>query len=339
MNLDTHTDHPEVGGTKPNLNVKPRLPKEYRDKSLLWTVLFIAYAVCGYIVPAAAIYWVAAQSHWPLPAQAMSVILLGLLSQQGLHLLGWVGHEGFHCNLHDNRRFSAILGIIFSSMVGTFMEIGAAISHWNHHRFANQEGDPDIPLFSRYRQLWQRMLFARMAANRQYLRNAIRLALGRPVAYATRLPFQDSEVQFFACLNLTLSAVWCGIYAWIIYRAPIPGLLAIGVPHAFGILYTGLRSYLEHAGTGTGLFQNSRTRVSPFFSVLYFFNNYHLEHHLYPYVPCYRLPQVHRYLSELGYYAAASSFVERGVRHNYAYATGRFQYPTIARSTYLDSAS
>jgi len=224
--------------------------------------------------------------------QVISVISLGLLSQQGLHLLGWVGHEGFHFNLHDNRHLSAVIGIVFSSMVGTFMEIGAAISHWNHHRFANQEGDPDIPLFTKYRKLWQRMLFARMGANRQYLRNAVRLALGKPVAYATRLPFKDKEVQMFACLNIALSVSWLSIYAWIVYHAPVAGTLAIILPHFFGTLYTGLRSYLEHAGTGTGLFQDSRTRISRFFSVVYFFNNYHLEHHLYPQVPSHHLKEL-----------------------------------------------
>jgi fatty acid desaturase len=135
-----------------------------------------------------------------------------------------------------------------------------------------------------------------------------------------------------ACLNIALSAAWVGVYAWIAYQAPAAGTAAIAVPHLFGILYTGLRSYVEHAGTGTGLFQDSRTRISPFFSLVYFFNNYHLEHHLYPYVPCYRLPRVHAFLSARGYYAAAHSFVERGVWRNYAYATGRFQYPTAGEA-------
>jgi fatty acid desaturase len=187
---DRYEEPAQGNGSGPDLRVKPRLPNECYEKSVLWTLLFLSYAVSAYVLPAAAIYWVVAQSGWSAPPQILSVICLGILSQQGLHLLGWVGHEGFHSNLHKNRHVSAVIGIVFSSMVGTFMQIGAAISHWNHHRFANREGDPDIAIFTRYRSLWQRMLFARMAANRQYLRNAIRLALRRPVAYATRLPFE-----------------------------------------------------------------------------------------------------------------------------------------------------
>jgi beta-carotene hydroxylase len=313
----------------PDLSEKPRLPDAWREKSLPLALLFMAYALAAYVLPAAAIYWVVARSQWPLLLQAASVIGFACLSQQGLHLLAWVGHEGFHFNLHDNRHVSAMLGIALSSMVATFSEIGAAASHWNHHRFTNREGDPDIPIFAKYRTLWQRVLFARLAANRQYLADAFRMACGRPLAHATRLPFKDTEVRLLAGLNIVMSACWVGVYAWIIYRAPIAGALAIVTPHVFSVWYTGLRSYLEHAGTGTGLFRDSRTRVSPFFSVAYFFNNYHLEHHLYPYIPCYRLARVHRYLAERGYYAAAHSPVQRGVVRNYAFATGRFQYPTL----------
>jgi hypothetical protein len=41
---------------------------------------------------------VVAESQWPLLAQAVSMIGFGCWSQQRLHLLGWIGHEGFHFN-------------------------------------------------------------------------------------------------------------------------------------------------------------------------------------------------------------------------------------------------
>lgn len=91
------------------------------------------------------------------------------------------------------------------------------------------------------------------------------------------------------------------------------GLVAIAIPHLLGLLYTGLRPYAEHGGTGPGLFLDARTRTSPFFSVLYFFNNYHLEYHLYPWVPCYRLPAVHRYLKGYGYFRDPHVHIEPSV--------------------------
>ena len=44
----------------------------------------------------------------------------------------------------------------------------------------------------------------------------------------------------------------------------------------------------------------TRTNSSPLLTLLYFGNNFHLEHHLYPGVPCYRLPAVHSHLKSLG---------------------------------------
>ena len=307
--------------------IKPTLPKEFLKISPLWTTCFVGYAVLAYLLPAAAIYWVVVSSELPVALQVILVFLLAVLSQQGLHLLGWVGHEGFHFNLHKNKYVSSVLGIVFSSMIGTFMQVGAAISHWNHHRYTNRKGDPDIELFTHYRELWQRMLFARMAANRQYMRNVWRMALGLPLPYEIGLPLGPGAVKALAWLNIVLSFSWVSIYAFVIYLEPVAGSLAILLPHMLGILYTGLRSYLEHAGTGVGQFRDSRTRLSPFFSVVYFFNNYHLEHHLYPKVPCYNLRSVHQFLKTRGYFDEANSFVERGVLHNYAYASGRFQYP------------
>jgi beta-carotene hydroxylase len=113
---------------------------------------------------------------------------------------------------------------------------------------------------------------------------------------------------------------------------PLTGLVAIGAPHLLGFMYTGLRPYVEHAGTVPGPFRDARTRTSPFFSILYFFNNYHLEHHLYPWVPCYRLPAVHRYLERLGYFRDPDVAIEPGILAAYSHVTAQSRYPGGIRS-------
>lgn len=47
--------------------------------------------------------------------------------------------------------------------------------------------------------------------------------------------------------------------------------------------------------------------------MLFFGSNYHLEHHAYPGVPCYRLPKVHRILKEYGIYDNTNAHFSRGV--------------------------
>jgi fatty acid desaturase len=98
------------------------------------------------------------------------------------------------------------------------------------------------------------------------------------------------------------------------------------MPHIFGILFSGVRPYLEHAGTGVGLFRDARTYSSPVMTALFLGNNYHLEHHLYPSVPCHRLPAVHRFLQAAGYYAGAG-VIEPTFWGALAHARARSPYP------------
>ncbi|MHB1286789.1 MAG: fatty acid desaturase [Leptospirales bacterium] len=140
-----------------------------------------------------------------------------------------------------------------------------------------------------------------------------------------------------AWLNIMMATVWVAAYGWLIAKNPIAGIAAIGLPHLLVVFLTGLRPYLEHAGTEPGLFRNSRTRISGWLSTVYFFNNYHLERHLYPKVPCYNLPKVHQYLKSKGYFDLADSFVEQGGLSNLKYVTARFGYalapPQTTRTT------
>jgi beta-carotene hydroxylase len=309
-----------------NLSEKPRLPPELYRASRFGASAFISYSVALFIVPAALSRFIVG-TDLPMAIQLIAALPLLLLAQQGLHLLGWVGHEGLHLSLARNRYVSASLGIFFSSMIINFMEIGWAASHWNHHRYTNQASDPDCQLYSRYQSFWSRLLFARLASNRVNLANTLRMLLGKPLGYAYSLPFPPHAIRALAGFNIACSLLWLSVYAAIAFFDSVTGLVSIAIPHVLGLLYTGLRPYVEHAGTGSGLFLDARTRTSPFFSILYFFNNYHLEHHLYPWVPCYRLPAVHRFLKEYGYFRDQKVHIEPGVLAAYAHTTARSRYP------------
>ncbi|MHB8545120.1 MAG: fatty acid desaturase family protein, partial [Leptospirales bacterium] len=255
------------------------------------------------------------------------------IAQQGLHLFGWIGHEGLHFNLVKNRRLSAFLGLSFSSMIVSHMGFGFALSHWNHHRFANQKEDPDRQIFEKFHTVLERLLFARLVADWHYLVNGILAAFGKLKIDTKGFPLSRKEQQLMAWLNIVLATGWVAVYAWLIAMNPIAGMAAIGLPHLLVVLLTGLRPYLEHAGTEPELFRTSRTRVSSLLSTVYFFNNYHLEHHLYPKVPCYNLPKVHQYLKAKGYFEMANSFVEKGSLANFKYVTASFQYASSPSET------
>jgi fatty acid desaturase len=287
---------------------------------------FALHSVALFVLPAWAAVWLQASAlFWP--ARALGVLALWLLAQQGLHLLGFVGHEGFHLLLHRNKYASAIIGIVASSMVFLFAEVGVALTHWAHHRYTNQAEDPDLSLFSRHQTLVRRLLLARVVANRSFAVNLLRIAFGRPLAVANVGPFRRSHLRALAWLNLVTTLGFAAGYLWLAVRAPRAALVGVAIPHLLGILLSGLRPYLEHAGTEVGLFRDARTYSSPLMTALFVGNNFHLEHHLYPSVPCWRLPAVHRLLTRAGDYPAAGVAIERTFPGALAHAGARSRYP------------
>ncbi len=306
----------------------PKIPREFFERSTGKAVFFLAYAFALWLLPAAGIYRLAVASSPGWEIKAPVIFLLALVAQQGLHLFGWIGHESFHFNLFRGKKANVATGLIFSSLIVGHNGFGFALSHWHHHRFTNQPEDPDWQVFARFRTALSRFLFARLMADVRYLGNGLLAATGKWDWDMRGFPLNESEIRWYARANLLVSGFWIALFGTLIYRHPVPGLLAIGLPLLLLTLLTGLRPYLEHAGTGKTLFTTSRTRTSPLLSAFYYFNNYHLEHHLYPRVPCYNLARVHRWLSLKGLLSGEGALIEKGFWNNLRYVTRRYQYPS-----------
>jgi beta-carotene hydroxylase len=316
-----------VRAAAPAVSAPPALPRSFYAPSTAGGLAFAGAAVAMFALPALGAAWVVGAS-WPAAVRALAVVALGLVGQQGLHLLGFVGHEGFHLNLHRNKTVSAVLGILASSMVLSFAQVGVAITHALHHRYTNGPDDPDVRLFSRHQTFWRRLLLGRLSVNRLFLANTIRLAFDRPLRVAIVVPFRAGQLRTLARLNLLSSGAFAALYACCFVVTPARALAAIAVPHLLGIALSGLRPYLEHAGTESGAFRDARSYTAPIFTWLFYGNNFHLEHHLYPSVPCYRLAALHRRLTAEGHYARTGAFVETRVWGALAHASGRSRYPT-----------
>ena len=104
-----------------------------------------------------------------------------------------------------------------------------------------------------------------------------------------------------------LVAFYSGIF-WLLPFALVWRLWLM--PVLIGALFTQLRAIAEHGLTTRGnLFTATRTVTSNrLVSFLMCNINYHLEHHLFPAVPWYNLPQVHRLLQDEYRRAGASSY-------------------------------
>jgi beta-carotene hydroxylase len=304
----------------------PPLPRALYQPDGLRGAAFVLYSVALYVFPAGLAVQLAA-SALPWSLRVPGLLGLWLLSQQGLHLLGWVGHEGFHLSLHRNKYLSAVVGVLASSMVLGFAQVGVALTHWVHHRYTNQSEDPDLRLFGRHQTLTRRLLFARMSANRSFLVNLLRIAFDRPLPVTNVGPFRRGPLRALGWWNIACALGWAAAYGWLAWRAPQAALVGVVIPHVFAILLSGVRPYLEHAGTEVGVFRDARSYSSLLMTALFAGNNYHLEHHLYPAVPCYRLPAVHRHLAACGYYDIGGVAIEPTFLGALAHARARSRYP------------
>jgi beta-carotene hydroxylase len=306
------------------------IPSEFYRPSIIGSISFIVYTLALYTVPA---FLARALLLTPLPLPLAALLMLPLiwLAAQGMLLFAWLGHEGFHLLLHRNKFVSALTGVFFASALPTYFETGSAISHWNHHRFTNQASDPDCQIFQHFQSFWSRLFLARIVANFKYFTNTLKMALNLPLSYSYQFPFKSRSVVLLAWANIAFSVLWLAFYAAVTIYDPVTGIVCILLPATVMYFISSLQPYLEHTGTAIGLGRDAKTQTSPIFTWLYFGNNYHLEHHLYPGVPCYRLPAVHRLLQEQGFYdrAASGGLIEPSVLKPYIQALS-VSYPQAA---------
>jgi fatty acid desaturase len=310
---------------------RPKIPREFYQPSTLGTLGLISFMLAMFTIPAAINYYVLIVSDYPLPAQLVIALPLFVLAGQAVHLMGWIGHEGFHLTLHNNRHASTAIGLFFSSMTVLFFQSGMAMDHWTHHRYANTDKDPDLKLLGHYQGFWSRLLLQRARANRLYFKRALALALNRPLAEDLRhinLPFALPVFRRLAIANFALAGLWLIVYLAIDHVLPGMFWILFLVPALFGAWLSGLRSFVEHNHTEAGLLRDSRSRVSPLFTFLEYGGNYHLEHHLYPAVPQWRLPKLHRYLVSQGLYQQLEdpSLLDRTGIRCYRYARSDYVY-------------
>lgn len=305
-----------------------RLPEKFHRISPFATALYLAHALAFFLVPgmvASAIADVPAST----PVRVGLALALGIIIGHGMHLLTFVGHEGMHTNLHRNKYVSAALALLWSSPVPFFFIVGYSVTHWKHHRFAGQDIDPDAQIFSRHTNFVSRFFLARSKGVRIYTRNVVRLALGLHWPEDTKLPFSQREMRWLARINIVLGLCALTVYALIWRHSLWLGFTVMLIPY-FGLyVLTCMRAYMEHAGTVPGRYRDSRSYTSPIYTALFFGGNFHLEHHLYPAVPSYRLPALNGYLASQGLLVATGAPVERSFLGALRYTTSRFQYPCV----------
>jgi fatty acid desaturase len=179
--------------------------------------------------------------------------------------------------------------------------------HLVHHRNTQQPDDPDIGLSAPFpitrQSFWRKMIRDITGQTGVKQRRAqIRAALGKPgEPFAKRFDTFRDRLGGPIIANLVLLAI----------------LTAVGKPHYYLMFWilplltwqqviTRVRNIAEHAivPDNNDPFRNARTTYASWLEravLAPYWVNYHVDHHLLMYVPCYNLPKLHRMLLAKGY--------------------------------------
>lgn len=220
-------------------------------------------------------------------ASSQNVLLVAgiVLTAIALNAFVLLMHDGMHFTLFRDRRWNWLGSVLLGSTFG--MSFTAyRILHTRHHRFLGDTRDPDDyqNYVSRRPVLWSL--------------HFMRLTVG-PLLYLALIPLlalkygSDQERRRLLGEYAFLLAVYSALFRFV----PAPTLLLVWlVPLLIVGSFTAVRGFTQHGiADATDPLLASRTVFpSPIIGFLLLHENYHLEHHLFPEVPSYHLPRLHR---------------------------------------------
>ena len=234
-------------------------------------------------------------------------IAAGVIVVSGRQLaLAVLMHDGAHWLLLPNRRSNDAVSNWLCAYPLLLDTASYRKVHLQHHKHTWTENDPDLGLATPF-----------PISPASFRRKIARDLLG--ITGVKRYLFLLAAWRFrqapFWGFVLTNAAILAGSWAAGIWEAY---LLLWLLPSLTGLsLVLRLRSIAEHAAVDdtTDPWRNTRTTLAhPLVRFFLAPHNvgYHLEHHLYMYIPHYRLAAVHRQLDEIG--ALENAEVARGYR-------------------------
>ncbi len=238
-----------------------------------------------------------------------------ILAGASLHGISLFTHEAVHGTLSRNKWVNGVLGALCAWPV--WQNYSAyRVLHLEHHADLGGEHDPDH--YSNYTR-WTWGVFTL---------NWMRLLIGYPV-YITAIPILGwKHGSWKARAGIAVEIVCCASLAWLAWQTfPASWLLHAWLgPMLFINTMVNIRGMSQHT-----LLEHSDDEILGTRSILTgpivrFFmcnENYHLEHHLYPGIPWYRLSSAHQLLEpelrRLGapFISSYTSFVLHFIRHSF----------------------
>lgn len=268
--------------------------------------MWLAAHCWGAIIAAVALVTI-----WPNPLTWLIAVMIVGARQLGLAILM---HEAAHGGLHTSQKVNEFVGQWLCAVpVGASLP-GYRAYHLKHHRFTQQPEDPDLGLSAPFpisKESFYRKAFRDLTGQTFYKqRFPLLRELFRGSGRAAPEPLDDPHENFLspgarammhflganALLFLLFWLAGAGVWFFAVWIVA----MATWFP-----LVTRVRNIAEHACTSTGPdpFSHARTTHANLIEralIAPYWVNYHAEHHLFMYLPCYRLEEAHRLLTAKG---------------------------------------
>jgi fatty acid desaturase len=217
------------------------------------------------------------------------------------HGMAILMHEAAHRTLFKSKGLNDFVGqYILAAPYGGDME-GYRHYHLKHHRYAQTENDPDLPLSAKFpvSKASLKRKFLRDITGQTFLR--LRLATFRKTKMEGNDAFKTGSPWATVLTNALLFAVFTLLGFWWAYFA-----LWLAPLMTWFMFVLRLRNIAEHAMTeddATPLRQARTTHANVIARIFLapYWVNYHIEHHAYMFVPCYRLKALHLALAKEGH--------------------------------------
>ena len=249
---------------------------------------------------------IAMVAAWPNPLTFVLAIMVIGSRQLGLAILM---HDGAHGCLANGEKLNMTLSQWFCAYP-IFAETGAYRRyHLQHHARTQQSDDPDLILSAPFpitRPSYRRKFWRDISGQTGYAQRKAQFlnALGDPSwPLARRAAHFRDKLGPQLLFNLLFLAGLAAAGVWWAY--PLLWLLPF---LTWMMVITRIRNIAEHAVVpdSDDPLRNTRTTRAGLLERAFiapYYVNYHLEHHLLYYIPCYNLPRLHEILSRSAYAA------------------------------------
>jgi len=289
-----------------------------RVKSQWRSVWMIAHA-WGVVFAAMAMF-----ALWPNPLTFIAAAMLIGARQLGMAILM---HDAAHGALFHNRKLNDTVSNWLLAYPVLIETKSYRSYHLEHHKYVQQPNDPDLGLSApfpitkaSFRRKLLRDITGRTALKQRGAQ--IRAALGtQEMPLSERVALFRRKMGGMLAANLILLAGLSAVGYWHLY--PLLWLLPLLTYYQ---VITRVRNISEHAVVpdNNDDFRNARTTHANWLAralLAPYFVNYHLEHHLMMFIPCYRLPQARQVFLAHGHGGHMES--QPGYRAVLKLATGR----------------